>query len=610
MGVMHDGPMDASRPLESILRIFAARAGAELERQTAEDALRDSEERYRDLVENAHDMIQSADPNGRLLIVNRAWLDTMGYQEHEVSSLTLFHLLHPESLDYCRALFERLRSGESPVLVEAVFVAKDGRSVPVEGCATGRYVAGRLVAIQAIFRNVTERKEWEARLDQVTRHDHLTNLPNRAVFMDRLDQALVRVRTHRSERSLAVLILDLDRFKLVNETFGHAAGDRMLLAVAERLSGALRDGDTVARLGGDEFAMLLPEIAKVSDTALVVGKIFSALKAPFVIDSHELFVSASIGISVAPDDGDESGTLLKHADAAMYRAKDQGRNTYQLYSPAMNVSQLERLSLESSLRHALDRDEFTVYYQPQVELQTGLVVGMEALVRWRHPEWGLVSPARFIPVAEETGLIVSIGERVLSQACAQNRRWQEQGLAPFCMSVNLSARQFQQPDLKNMVARVLRESRLDPKWLDLELTESLLMSEADRTVSTLNALHSMGVGLALDDFGTGYSSLSYLKRYPIDTIKIDQSFVRHITTDSDDAAIAIAIIAMAHSLKLTVVAEGVETEEQRSFMVQHRCDAIQGYLLSAPLPADDVTAWLRARDARGRQGTTPVPRAA
>jgi diguanylate cyclase (GGDEF)-like protein len=407
-----------------------------------------------------------------------------------------------------------------------------------------------------------------------------------------------------------VLILDLDRFKLVNETFGHAAGDRMLLAVAKRLSGALRDGDTVARLGGDEFAMLLPEIAKVSDTALVVGKIFSALKAPFVIDSHELFVSASIGISVAPDDGDESGTLLKHADAAMYRAKDQGRNTYQLYSPAMNVSQLERLSLESSLRHALDRDEFTVYYQPQVELQTGLVVGMEALVRWRHPEWGLVSPARFIPVAEETGLIVSIGERVLSQACAQNRRWQEQGLAPFCMSVNLSARQFQQPDLKNMVARVLRESRLDPKWLDLELTESLLMSEADRTVSTLNALHSMGVGLALDDFGTGYSSLSYLKRYPIDTIKIDQSFVRHITTDSDDAAIAIAIIAMAHSLKLTVVAEGVETEEQRSFMVQHRCDAIQGYLLSAPLPADDVTAWLRARDARGRQGTTPVPRAA
>jgi diguanylate cyclase (GGDEF)-like protein/PAS domain S-box-containing protein len=610
MGVMHDGPMDAALPLESILRVFAARAGAELERQTAEEALRESEERYRDLVENAHDMIQSVGPDGRLLFVNRAWLDTMGYRKEDVSSLTLFDVVHSESSALCRDLLQRLTNGESPVLIEAVFVAKDGRSIPVEGGATGRYVDGRLAAVQAILRNVSERKEWEARLAQVTRRDHLTSLPNRVVFMDRLDQALVRVRTRRAGRPLAVLIVDLDRFKLVNETLGHAAGDRMLLAVAERLCGAVRDGDTVARLGGDEFAILLPEIAKASDTSLVVGKIFAALKAPFVIDSHELFVSASIGISVAPDDGDESGTLLKHADAAMYRAKDQGRNTFQLYSPAMNVSHLERLSLESSLRHALDRNEFIVYFQPQVELRSGLVVGMEALVRWRHPEWGLVSPARFIPVAEETGLIIPIGERVLALACAQSRRWQDQGIAPFCMSVNLSARQFQQPDLNATVARVLRETGLDPKWLDLELTESLLMSDAERTISTLKAFHSMGVGLALDDFGTGYSSLSYLKRYPIDTIKIDQSFVRHITTDADDAAIAIAIIAMAHSLKLTVVAEGVETEEQREFFVQQRCDAIQGYLLSPPLPAEEITLWLRARQARGGGGAARLPQAA
>lgn len=610
MGVMHDGPMDASLPLESILRIFAARAGAELERQTAEEALRESEERYRNLVENAHDMIQSVDPAGRLLFVNRAWLDTMGYQEQEVSSLTLFQLFHPESADHCREVFHRLVAGESPVLIEAVFVAKDGRAIPVEGSATGRYVNGRLVATHAILRNMTERREWEARLAQVTRHDHLTNLPNRAVFLDRLDQALVRVRARRAGRPLAVLILDLDRFKLVNETLGHAAGDRMLLAVAQRLSGALRDGDTVARLGGDEFAVLLPEIAKVGDTAIVVGKIFSTLKAPFVIDSHELFMTASIGISVAPDDAEESGALLKNADAAMYRAKDQGRNTYQLYSPAMNVSQLERLSLESNLRHALERDEFIVHFQPQVELRSGRVVGMEALVRWRHPEWGLVSPARFIPVAEETGLIIPIGERVLRAACAQNRMWQEQGVPPFRMSVNLSARQFQQPDLKAMVARVLRETGLDARWLDLELTESLLMSDADRTVATLNALHAMGIGLALDDFGTGYSSLSYLKRYPIDTIKIDQSFVRHITTEADDAAIAIAIIAMANSLKLTVVAEGVETEEQKAFLVQQGCDAIQGYLLSRPLPAEEITAWLRAGGVGGGDGTSPLPRAA
>jgi diguanylate cyclase (GGDEF)-like protein/PAS domain S-box-containing protein len=610
MGVMHDGPMDASLPLESILRIFAARAGAELERQTAEEALRESEERYRNLVENAHDMIQSVDPNGRLLFVNRAWLDTMGYREQDISSLTLGQLLHPESAAHFRELFQRLTAGESPVLVEGIFVAKDGRSVPVEGSATGRYVDGRLVATHSIFRNVAERKEWEARLAHVTRHDHLTNLPNRAVFLDRLEQALVRIRTRRSERPLAVLILDLDRFKLVNETLGHAAGDRMLFAVAERLSGCLRDGDTVARLGGDEFAILLPEVARVGDTVIVADKIFSALKAPFIVDSHELFVSVSIGISVGPDDGDEAGQLLKNADAAMYRAKDQGRNTYQLYASAMNVSHLERLSLESNLRHALERDEFVVYYQPQVELRSGRVVGMEALVRWRHPEWGVVSPARFIPVAEETGLIVPIGERVLSFACAQNRRWQEQGIAPFQISVNLSARQFQQPELNAMVTRVLRESGLDPRWLDLELTESLLLSDAERTVAALNAFHAMGVGLALDDFGTGYSSLSYLKRYPIDTIKIDQSFVRHITTDADDAAISIAIIAMAHSLKLIVVAEGVETEEQKAFLAQQGCDVIQGYLLSRPLPADEITAWLNDRAARGGHGPARLPHAA
>jgi diguanylate cyclase (GGDEF)-like protein len=534
----------------------------------------------------------------------------MGYLEREVSSLTLSQLFHPESVEQYRELVQRLKAGESPVLIEAVFVAKGGRPIPVEGVATGRYVDGRLVATQAILRNMTERKEWEARLAQVTRHDHLTNLPNRAVFVDRLEQALVRVRVRRSGRPLAVLILDLDRFKLVNETLGHAAGDRVLLAVADRLKGALLDGDTVARLGGDEFAVLLPEIAKVSDTAIVVGKIFSAMTAPFVVDSHELFMTASIGISVAPDDAEESGVLLRNADAAMYRAKDQGRNTYQLYSPAMNVSQLERLSIESNLRHALERDEFVVHFQPQVEIRSGRVVGMEALVRWQHPEWGLVSPSRFIPVAEETGLIIPIGERVLRAACAQNRRWQEQGIPPFRMAVNLSARQFQQTDLKAMVARALRDSGLDARWLDLELTESLLMSDADRTVGPLNALHAMGIGLALDDFGTGYSSLSYLKRYPIDTIKIDQSFVRHITTDGDDAAIAIAIIAMATSLKLTVVAEGVETEEQKAFFVEHGCDAIQGYLLSRPLPADEMTAWLRTHDVRGGNAASPLPRAA
>jgi EAL domain-containing protein (putative c-di-GMP-specific phosphodiesterase class I) len=366
------------------------------------------------------------------------------------------------------------------------------------------------------------------------------------------------------------------------------------LDVARRLTECLRDGDTVARLGGDEFAILLPEIARVSDMVIIVDKIFSAFRTPFVIDEHELYVTTSIGISIAPDDGDEAGVVLKNADAAMYRAKDQGRNTYQLYSPAMNVSALERLSLESSLRHALEREEFLVYFQPQVEIRSRRVIGVEALVRWLHPEWGVVSPAKFIPLAEETGLIVAIGERVLRAACRQNRLWQDQGLPPFPVSVNISARQFQQPDLRAMIARVLRETRLDPRWLELELTESLLMADADRTIATLGEVHAMGIGLAMDDFGIGYSSLSYLKRFPIDTIKIDQSFVRHVTRDADDAAIASAIIAMAHSLNLTVVAEGVETDEQLAFLERQQCDAVQGYLLSPPRPAEEITTWLCA----------------
>ncbi|MEW6684453.1 MAG: EAL domain-containing protein [Nitrospirota bacterium] len=570
------------------------------ERRLAEEARRESEDRYRNLIENAHDMIQSVGPDGRFLFVNRAWLATMGYSAEEVSSLTLFQVIAPQSLSHCQQVFERLLSGAPVELVQAELVAKDGRTVLVEGNVTARYSDGQLVATHAIFRNVTERREWEARLDHMTHHDLLTNLPNRAVFMDRISQALVRIRTRRTARPLAVLLLDLDRFKLVNETLGHESGDRLLSTVAQRLTDCLRNGDTVARLGGDEFAILLPEIAKASDMVIVVEKIFAALRASFVVDGHEIFMTTSIGISIAPDDGDEAGVLLRNADAAMYRAKDQGRNTYQLYSPAMNVSTLERLSLESNLRHALERDEFVVYYQPQVRLGTGRIIGVEALVRWQHPEWGLVSPARFIPLAEETGLIVPIGERVLRAACTQNRGWQDQGIPSLPVSVNLSARQFQQPDLKAMIARVLRETGLDPRWLELELTESLLMEDADRTIATLGELRAMGIRVAMDDFGIGYSSLSYLKRFPIDTIKIDQSFVRHVTTDADDAAIATAIIAMAHSLKLTVVAEGVETDEQSAFLAQQQCDAIQGYLVSPPRPAEELTTLLRTNDSSRR----------
>lgn len=608
MGVMDDRAMDTTMPMEAILRVFAARAGAEIERQQAEDALRASEERYRDVIESAHDMIQSIAPDGHIVFANRAWLETLGYPAQELSSLNLFQMIRPAMLAEFLQLMDRVFNGETSVFVRTEFLAKDGSVVSVEGTVTGRVEAGRVAAAQAIFRNVTERREWEARLAHATRHDSLTDLPNRVVFVDRLNQALVRVRARRTPRPLAVLMLDLDRFKLVNETFGHASGDRLLSSVAQRLNSCLRDGDTVARLGGDEFAILLPEIGKTNDVMIVIEKLFAAIRPPFVLDGHEVFVTMSIGISIAPDDGQEAGIVLKNADAAMYQAKDQGRNTYQLYSPAMNVSTLERLSLESSLRHAFEREEFLVYFQPQVEIRTRQIIGVEALVRWLHPEWGLVSPARFIPLAEETGLIVPIGERVLRAACAQNRQWQDQGIPPFPISVNISARQFQQPDLKTMIARVLGETGLDPRWLELELTESLLMANADQTTASLKALHAMGIGLAMDDFGVGYSSLSYLKRFPIDTIKIDQSFVRHVTEDADDAAIATAIIAMAHSLNLTVVAEGVETDAQLSFLARQQCDAIQGYLISPPRPAADVTALLR--ESRQNISTAEKPRRA
>lgn len=443
------------------------------------------------------------------------------------------------------------------------------------------------------FRDITKRKQTEERLNYLASFDALTDLPNRTLFYDRLGQATARARWHK--RWVAVLFLDLDRFKVINDTLGHAIGDLLLKAAAVRLTGSIREGDTVARLGGDEFVLILDDLAQPQDTSKVAQKILDALSDPFDLEGRELFITASIGIALWPEDGEDPETLLKNADIAMYRAKEQGRNACQLYSPALNAKASERLTLENALRHALEREELLLLYQPKVDLATGKIIGLEALVRWKHPQWGLVSPADFIPLAEETGLIVPIGEWVLWTACAQNKAWQEAGFPPIRIAVNLSARQFNKQNFAEMVARLLGEVGLDPQYLELELTESIIMKNAESTMTMLQELDAMGVELTVDDFGTGYSSLSYLKRFPVHTLKIDRSFVRNLTTDPEDVAIVTAIITLAHTLHLKVIAEAVETVEQLALLRSLECDQMQGYLFSRPLPSGEVAKRWRER---------------
>jgi diguanylate cyclase (GGDEF)-like protein len=432
-------------------------------------------------------------------------------------------------------------------------------------------------------------------MEHLAYHDALTGLPNRPLFMDRLILSVAQA--GRSNQKLAVFFLDLDRFKDINDSLGHSMGDGLLKSVAERIRRCIREGDTVARFGGDEFTLLIPKIDHVDDAAKIAQKILETLKIPFSISDHELFVTTSIGISIYPNDGGDPETLVRNADTAMYRAKDQGRDNYQLYAPAMNARALERLALENMLRKAISHRELVLFYQPIADMQTKTIVGVEALIRWKHPELGLLSPAHFISVAETSGLIIPIGDWVLRTACRQTKVWQKRIDSELTVAVNLSARQFQQPNLTEIISEVLEETGLDARSLELEITESNAMQNAENTIYTLRELKALGVRIAMDDFGTGYSSLNYLKRFPIDTLKLDQSFVREITTDPTDAAIATAVIAMAHSLDLRVIGEGVETEEQFAFLHKQKCDYIQGYLFSPPLAVENLEAYLIQRKA-------------
>ncbi|MCP5155386.1 MAG: EAL domain-containing protein [Ectothiorhodospiraceae bacterium] len=433
-------------------------------------------------------------------------------------------------------------------------------------------------------RRVIQERRADRRAQYLAYHDALTGLGNRAHFMERLEAVLERARSQRQRA--AVLYLDLDGFKLINDTLGHDTGDLLLKAVAGRLSGCLRDGDVVARLGGDEFSITLEGVEQRSQASAAANRVLDALAQPVSVNGRELFVGASIGIALFPDDGDDAVTLLKNADTAMYRAKDGGRNTAEFYTSAMGSQVQARVSLESSIRRALESDEFRVFYQPVVDLPSGRLLGFEALVRWQHPELGLVSPGEFVPVAEESGLINPLGLLVLERACRDCRAWQARSQRPVRVAVNLSGRQFAERDLVEVVARTLSRTGLAPTLLELEITENVVMQNTDDSVAMLRELKALGIHLAVDDFGTGYSSLAYLKRLPIDSLKIDRSFVHQIPDDADDSAIVQAVVAMAHSLRLRVVAEGVETVEQAAFLRGIGCDVAQGFLFGRPQPVE------------------------
>ena len=577
------------------------------ERKRAEEALGRLSRQNELLLNSAGEGIYGLDLEGKTTFVNPAAARMIGWEVEELIGKPQHDILHhskPDGSPYPREscpIYSVFKDGSVSQVDSEVFWRRDGTSFPVEYASTPILdERGELAGAVVTFRDITERKQAEETIRHLAYHDALTNLANRTMFEDRLAVTLAQAR--RKRRMAAVMFLDLDQFKVVNDTVGHALGDRLLQSVAERLTGLVRDGDTVARVGGDEFTLLLAEVERVEEVAEVAERVLDALRQPWVLNGHEFRITTSIGIAMFPNDGEDADSLLSNADTAMYRAKDQGRDNYKLYTPAMNARIVERLALENSLRHGLERGEFLVYYQPQVDIASGKIVGMEALVRWQHPERGLVFPAEFIPVAEETGLIVPLGEWVLRTACAQNKAWQAAGFPPMRVAVNLSARQFQQRDLIEEVDEVLKETGLEARWLQLEITEGMAMQDVESNITVLRKLREMGVQIAIDDFGTGHSSLSYLSRLPIDVIKIDQSFVQDMTTDPNDAAIARSIIVMAHNLKLKVIAEGVETEEQLAFLKKRRCDEMQGYLFSKPAPAEAFEEMLR------QSGRTPRAR--
>ncbi len=556
-------------------------------------ALRESEERLFQFLDTASDLIFCLTPRGRFLYANQSWHRALGYGREELPGLNMLDTLEPESRPKCLSTMGKLLAGEPVHPIEGRFIDHQGRLLEVEGNISANAREGGETVIWVICRDITDRKKAERQLYHLAHHDMLTGLPNRMHFIDHLKQA--RALAKRLDHPMGVLFLDLDRFKLINDTLGHAVGDKLLQEVADRLSRTVREIDTVARLGGDEFIVALTNLTGPEDAERIARKILEALAEPVVIDGHELFITTSIGISVFPTHGDDPVGLVKKADIAMYHAKSMGRNNCQFFDPEMSRDAERRVVLERGLRLALPRNELRLLYQPKVDIATEHVTALEALLRWEHPDMGLLKPAEFLSLAEESGLILPIGEWVLRQVCAQIAAWQREGIPTVRVAVNLSGYQLQQSNLVEIVSQALEESGLGPGCLELEVTETVIMQNPDFADRVLKELRALGVRLAIDDFGTGYSSLSHLKRFGVDTLKIDKSFVRDVASNPTDAAIASAIIAMGKSLNLQVIAEGVEREDQMAFLRTQDCQEVQGYLFSVPLPPEEAAEFMRGR---------------
>ncbi|HVY07821.1 MAG TPA: EAL domain-containing protein [Burkholderiales bacterium] len=546
----------------------------------------DGEARFRALVQNSFDIITIHDANGKTLYESPAASRILGYPTGALIGKTPFETVHPKDVSRAREAFGKVLQSQQPAApVVLRFRRADGSWIHLEVLGNNLLNHPGIRGVVLTSRDVTERKRAEDRVHYLANYDVLTGLPNRFLMQDRLSQVIAHA--HRNKLRVALMHIDLDRFKVVNETLGHYVGDALLKRAAERVRKATHEGNTVGRVGGDEFTIVFPNVTSLQTLSATAEAILDDLAKPFESDDQELFLSASIGVSLYPEDASSVDELIKHADAAMSRAKHFGRNNFQFYTANMNVEVQDRMQIEAGLRTAIQRDEFSLVFQPKIDLATRRIFGAEALLRWKNPKLGMIAPSRFVPVAEEAGLVGQIGEWVLHAACRQIREWQDAGHS-LQVAVNVSARQFQEYDLAELVMEIMRDTGIQARNLEIELTESAVMDDAESSIITLERLAALGVQIAIDDFGTGYSSLSYLKRLPLDVLKIDQTFVRDISSDPNDAAIVRAIITLARALGIKVIAEGVENEAQLAFLNAYGCQYAQGFLFGRPLTENQL----------------------